>query len=489
MKPIKQICIIAGEASGDLHGASLVKALKESGGPLVFFGLGGPRLREAGVEMVYPPPLNVVGFTEVVAKIAHLFRAFQKVKQTLVDRSADLLVLIDYPELNLRLARFAHRRNIPVLFYISPQVWAWRAGRVKTIARVVDRMAVILPFEEEFYRARGMAVEFVGHPLGDVLEETLSLKEDPELPGVEPGSTVIGLLPGSRPTEVNQILPVLLDTAWDLKQRYAGPLVFWLPIAPSLDPLVIREKAAPYQQRGLSLQLISGVSPAALKRCDLALVASGTATLEAAILGVPMIIVYKVSAVNYWIAKRLIKVPYIGLVNWIAGEKIVSEYVQDQAHPRALSEEALKLLNDPVLREELRTKDGPGQTKIGRSGGLSPGSPYGPGDAGRMMTERLLSLVKPYWFRLALAMVCMAVVAGVTALMAYLVKPVLDDIFFQKNTATLSLLPPFIILLYIVKGGFGYGQSYLMSYVGQRIVANLREQPVRPPSAVVPLLL
>ena len=206
MKPIKKICIIAGEASGDLHGASLVKALKESGRDLVFFGLGGPRLREAGVEMVYPPPLNVVGFTEVVVKIVHIFRAFQKVKQALVDRSPDLLVLIDYPELNLRLARFAHRRNIPVLFYISPQVWAWRAGRVKTIARVVDRMAVILPFEEEFYRARGMAVEFVGHPLGDALEETLSLEEDPDLPGVGPESTVIGLVAG-KPSDGGQSNP------------------------------------------------------------------------------------------------------------------------------------------------------------------------------------------------------------------------------------------------------------------------------------------
>ncbi len=368
MKPIKQICIIAGEASGDLHGASLVKALKESGRSLVFFGLGGPRLREAGVEMVYPPPLNVVGFTEVVAKIAHIFRAFQRVKQTLVDRSADLLVLIDYPELNLRLARFAHQRNIPVLFYISPQVWAWRAGRVKTIARVVDRMAVILPFEEEFYRARGLAVEFVGHPLWDVLEEALSREEDPGLSGAEPESTIIGLLPGSRPTEVNQILPVLLDTAWILKQRFSGPLVFWLPIAPSLDPSAIREKVAPYQERGLSLRLVSGGSPAALKRCDLALVASGTATLEAAILGVPMIIVYKVSAVNYWIAKRLIKVPYIGLVNWIAGEKIISEYVQDQALPQALAAEALTLLNDPVQREELRTKMARVRQKLGGPG-------------------------------------------------------------------------------------------------------------------------
>jgi lipid-A-disaccharide synthase len=371
VKAIKQIGIVAGEASGDLHGASLVRALKESGKPLAFFGLGGPRLREAGVEMVYPPPLNVVGFTEVVAKIAQIFRAFQKVKQTLVDRSADLLVLIDYPELNLRLARFAHRRNIPVLFYISPQVWAWRAGRVKTIARVVDRMAVILPFEEAFYRDRGMAVEFVGHPLVDILEETHSLKEDPELDDAGPESTVIGLLPGSRPTEVNQILPVLLDTAWSLKQRFSGPLVFWLPIAPSLDPLVIREKAAPYQARGLSLRLISGISPTALKRCDLALVASGTATLEAAILGVPMIIVYKVSAINYWIAKRLIQVPYIGLVNWIAGEKIISEYVQEQAHPEALTEEAWRLLNDPVRREELRAKMALVRQKLGGPGASS----------------------------------------------------------------------------------------------------------------------
>jgi lipid-A-disaccharide synthase len=247
-------------------------------------------------------------------------------------------------------------------------VWAWRAGRVKTIARVVDRMAVILPFEEEFYRARGMTVEFVGHPLEDVLEETLSLKEDPELPGAGPESTVIGLLPGSRPTEVKQILPVLLDTAWALRQRFSGPLVFWLLIAPSLDPGVIRGKAAPYQAQGLALQLISGVSPAALKRCDLALVASGTATLEAAILGVPMIIVYKVSPVNYLIAKRLIHVPYIGLVNWIAGEKIISEYVQDQAHPQALTEAAYQLLNDPVQREDLRTKMALVRQKLGGPG-------------------------------------------------------------------------------------------------------------------------
>jgi lipid-A-disaccharide synthase len=149
---------------------------------------------------------------------------------------------------------------------------------------------------------------------------------------------------------------------------FPGPLAFWLPIAPSLDPLVIRKKAVPYQERGLSLRLISGVSPAILKRCDLALVASGTATLEAAILGVPMIIVYKVSAVNYWIAKRLIQVPYIGLVNWIAGEKIISEFVQDQAHPKALTDEALKLLNDRVQREELQTQMARVRQKLGGPG-------------------------------------------------------------------------------------------------------------------------
>ena len=368
MKPIKKICIIAGEASGDLHGAALVKALKESGEPLVFFGLGGPRLREAGVEMVYPPPLNVVGFTEALVKIAHIFRAYQQVKQSLVKRSADLLVLIDYPELNLRLARFAHRRQIPVLFYISPQVWAWRAGRVKTIARVVDRMAVILPFEEEFYRAQGVTVEFVGHPLEDVLEETLRQQGALGLPEPGPGETVIGLLPGSRPTEVQHILPVLLATAQALRQRFPGPLAFRLPIAPSLDPSLIREMAAPYQEQGLPLELLSGASPAFLKRCDLALVTSGTATLEAAILGVPMIIVYKVSPVNYWIAKRLIRVPYIGLVNWIAGEKIISEFIQDQVRPEALTEAALNLLTDPDRRKELRTKMAMVRQKLGGPG-------------------------------------------------------------------------------------------------------------------------
>jgi lipid-A-disaccharide synthase len=368
VKPIKKICIIAGEASGDLHGAALVTALKESGEPLVFFGLGGPRLREAGVEMVYPPPLNVVGFTEALAKIAHIFRAYQQVKQSLVKRSADLLVLIDYPELNLRLARFAHRRQVPVLYYISPQVWAWRAGRVKTIARVVDRMAVILPFEEEFYRTQGVAVEFVGHPLEDVLEAAFRQEEAPGSPGPGPGETVVGLLPGSRPTEVRQILPVLLATAWSLRQRFPEPLTFRLPLAPSLDPSLIRGMAAPYQEQGLALELGSGVSPAFLKRCDLALVTSGTATLEAAILGVPMIIVYKVSLVNYWIAKRLIQVPYIGLVNWIAGEKIISEFIQDQVRPEALTAAALNLLNDPARREELRTKMALVRQKLGGPG-------------------------------------------------------------------------------------------------------------------------
>jgi lipid-A-disaccharide synthase len=318
--------------------------------------------------MVYPPPLNVVGFTEVLAKIAQLFRAYQKVKQTLVERAADLLVLIDYPDLNLRLARFARRRNIPVLFYISPQVWAWRAGRVKTIARVVDRMAVILPFEEEFYRRRGVRVEFVGHPLLDILEEGLPQEDAPGLPEAVPGNPLIGLLPGSRPTEVKQILPVLLATAWALQQRSARPLVFRLPIASSLDPVIIRELAAPYQARGLALQLISGGAPGALKSCELALVASGTATLETAILGVPMIIVYKVSPLNYWIAKRLIQVPYIGLVNWVAGEKIVPEYVQDQALPETLTEAAWTLLNDPVQREELRRKMTLVKEKLGGPG-------------------------------------------------------------------------------------------------------------------------
>lgn len=306
--------------------------------------------------MVYPPPLNVVGFTEVVFKISHLFRAYQKVKEALRSRKPDLIILIDYPDMNLRLARAAHKEKIPVLYYISPQVWAWRSSRVKDIARYVNRLAVILPFEVDFYKSYGVEVEFVGHPLLDRIKNELPAEEAsfPDHPGDQ---TIIGLLPGSRPAEVKTILPILLETASQLTRQYGQRVRFVLPVANTLDSEPIREKIRPYQENGVAVELASEDSHKTLAQCHQAIVASGTVTLEAALLGIPILIVYKVSPVNYWIARHLIDVPYVGLVNWVAGKKIIPEYIQTEAVPTAIMEGSKRYLEDPehvrTIRQEL----------------------------------------------------------------------------------------------------------------------------------------
>jgi lipid-A-disaccharide synthase len=327
--------------------------------PVRFLGLGGPLLSALEVEMVCPPPLNVVGFTEVFFKLSHLFQAYRKVKKVLEDDKPDLLILIDYPDMNLRLARVAHDAGVPVLFYISPQVWAWRAGRVKTIARFVDRLAVILPFEVAFYQSYGVTVEFVGHPLLDRLDSghLPDATDLSRLPAESPsGERVIGLLPGSRPAEIQTILPVLMETAFLLSRRYGDKVRFILPVANTLDAGMIRDKIRPYQDRGVAVILSTGNSFEALSQCHQAVVASGTVTLEAAILGLPIQIVYKVSPVNYWIARLLIDIPYVGLVNWVAGEKIVPEYVQAEARPEAIMEGAAQYIENPALRLRVREK-------------------------------------------------------------------------------------------------------------------------------------
>jgi lipid-A-disaccharide synthase len=308
-----------------------------------------------GLEMVYPPPLNVMGFSEVVFRISHLFKAYQKVKDAWRNHKPDLIILIDYPDMNLRLAKAAHKAKIPVLYYISPQVWAWRSGRVKSIARYVDRLAVILPFEVAFYKTFGVQVEFVGHPLLDRIKNETRERETstPDYP-MEP--ILIGLLPGSRPAEIKAILPTLLETAALLTRQYGQRIRFILPVAGTLDFKSIQEKIRPYQDQGVSLELTSGDSQKTLGRCHQAIVASGTVTLEAAILGVPILIVYKVSPVNYWILRHLIDVPYVGLVNWVAGEKIIPEYIQEGAVPQVIMEGAVRYLEDPGYYRNSRNR-------------------------------------------------------------------------------------------------------------------------------------
>lgn len=340
-----------------MHGSNLVKAMKRSDPGIVFWGIGAKRMEQAGVKILVPSSeMAVVGVTEALVRLRTIALARRKLKSILKNRAPDLLILIDYPEFNLNLAKAARRFRVPVLYYISPQVWAWRRGRVRKIARRVDRMAVILPFEEAFYRDRGMEVDYVGHPLMDVVECGMRNAEY-EIKYVASGATeigrpVIGLLPGSRKEEIQNLLPVMVKSVEILGRRYRD-IKCLLPLAETIDPEFVQSFL---HNSVVEIKVIQGNIYEVLRRCHAALVASGTATLETAIIGVPMVIVYKVSPISYWVGRRVAKVPYIGLVNLVAGEKVVPELIQDEVSPERLAAEALNILEDDEVRKNMIKK-------------------------------------------------------------------------------------------------------------------------------------
>ncbi len=339
----KSIMIIAGEASGDIHGSMLVKAMKKKNNGLVFFGIGGNMLKEAGVEIIRDAStLAVVGITEVVSKIFSLIKGIVDAKKALKALHPDLMILIDFPDFNLKIAAAAKKLDIPVLYYISPQVWAWRQGRVKKLKNLVTHLAVILPFEKDFFKKYGIPATYVGHPLldGDPLVPDNANKTD---------NKRIGLLPGSRDREVARHLPVMLKAASLINKKQD------IEINISLSPTVKRQHVENIMRKQgfLDYNIISEGTGRILKNCSLVIAASGTVTLEAAIAGVPMVIIYKVSPVSYLLGKALIKVSYICLVNLISGREIVPELIQKRATPENIAHEALKMLNNP---EELKAK-------------------------------------------------------------------------------------------------------------------------------------
>jgi lipid-A-disaccharide synthase len=347
------VLIVAGEASADLHGSHLVTALKRFDPGLTFWGIGGPRLQEAGVRILFDSSdMAVVGLTEVVSRLTTITRAYLTLKSILRKDRPVLLILMDYPDFNLRLARAAKRFQVPVLYYISPQVWAWRKGRVETIRCCVDRMAVILPFEKDFYRERGLPVEHVGHPLLEEIPTDLDRKKVRTELGLHQASPVLALLPGSRKEEVNNLLPTMLEAAQKLRAKHAD-LKCLLPCASTIPAELLEGilKKSP-----LDVQVLHGDVYRVLKACDLALVASGTATLEAAILETPMVIVYRVSFFSYWIGRMVISVPFIGLVNLVAGEEVVPELIQDDVTPERLAQEAMDLLDHDDRRRNMVKK-------------------------------------------------------------------------------------------------------------------------------------
>jgi len=347
MNKKKRVMIIAGEASGDMHGAHLVEAMLDMHPNLDFFGIGGHRLKEVGVEiLVDNARLAVVGVSEALAKLKVLFHALRRAKAELRRRRPDLLIVIDFPDFNLHVAATAKKMGIPVLYYISPQIWAWRTGRIKKIKKVVDHMVVIFPFESDFYGKWNVPVTFVGHPLLDA--GTAVKPTDSKI--VTPERIVVGLLPGSRNEEVARLLPTMMDAAEIVSREFPNTL-FPIPVASSVDRRLVESVV----KKGRAEFVIVTDGPQdVFEQATLLITASGTVTLEAALAGTPMIIVYKVSAMSYWLGKRLIRVKHIGLANLVAGKEIVPELIQDEASAERIALLASSLLKDGYALSEMR---------------------------------------------------------------------------------------------------------------------------------------
>jgi len=352
MEPLSEqkcVMIIAGEASGDLHGSRLVTAMRKRDNALFFCGIGGQALKAAGVKiLVDASKLSVVGITEAFSKIPSLLKGMAVAKKTLKRLHPDLLILIDFPDFNLNVAAFAKKLEIPVLFYISPQIWAWRSGRVKKIGKLVDHVAVILPFEENFYRKHEIPVTFVGHPL---LDTNLDYRKEVfEKPGND--IPVIGLLPGSRDREIARHLPIMLGAAQILLKRIKN-VKFIVSLAPDVKRKTVEEIVNKHKGDA-DLEIVSAHVRKIFERSKVVVAASGTVTLESAIYGTPMVIIYKVSPISYWFGRAMIQVKHIGLVNLISGKKIVPELLQDQASPARIADTVFDMLSDAPGLEKLR---------------------------------------------------------------------------------------------------------------------------------------
>ena len=328
----RRILLVAGEASGDLYGSLLVRSLRALDSSIGFAGIGGPRMREVDVDLFADSrELAVVGLTEVISHWGPIRAAFHRAVEELRDRPPDLLLLIDYPDFNLRLAEKARACGVPVVYFISPQVWAWRKSRVHAIARCVTKMLVILPFEEEIYRQAGVPVQFVGHPLLDILPPPMEKSLARRTLGLDPDRRILGLLPGSRRRELKVHLPIMLESARLLREK-VGDFQCLIPMASTLQASDFR----PHLERLSGLPepiLVQGKPFEALGAMDTAVVKSGTATLEAALMGVPMVVVYRTSPLTYALASLLADVPHVGLVNIVANERLVPEQVQGDFTP------------------------------------------------------------------------------------------------------------------------------------------------------------
>jgi lipid-A-disaccharide synthase len=373
-----RILMVAGEPSGDRHGADLARAIAQFLPRVALWGMGGQHMARAGVRLhVDMAGVSVVGIVEVLAHVAAILRARRTLLRE-VDRDPPLLgILIDFPDFNLRLARSLKKRGIPIFYYISPQVWAWRGGRVRLMSRLLDRVGVILPFEEGLLRQAGIAAEYVGHPL----REQLGVEESPEQArvalGLAPYCPVLGLLPGSRPGEVENLLPVMLEGT-----RLARTKIPEIQPVVALSAMVPRNRVdVTVRPFGSAALVVEAQAHRVLRASRMAIVASGTATLEAALLGTPMVVVYRASWISYLLGRLLVKVKHVALANILAGQRIVPELLQGNLTPPALRDHIERLWHDEEARDRMR--DGL------RAVGESLGSKRASRNAARIVWEML----------------------------------------------------------------------------------------------------
>jgi lipid-A-disaccharide synthase len=336
----KSIFIVSGEESGDLHGAALMRSLKKMIPGLYFSGMGGTRMKDEGLFGLDSREVSVVGIVEVLGKLLKILKSMRALKGDLRGDHFDAVVLIDFPDFNLRLAKEAKRLNIPVIYYISPQVWAWRKGRLGKIARVVDKMLVVFPFEVSLYRQAGVDVEYVGHPLADTVRCDLTRDEARAAMSISQNETAIALLPGSRTGEVKRLLGPMVNAAGLITRNLKGAR-FLLPAAGSIGDGLLQKYL---KHSGARVDVVRGGMYTALRASDAAIVASGTATLETALIGTPQVIVYRMSPISYAIAKSLVKLPHAGLPNIVAEREVVPELIQDEATPQKMADEVLSML-------------------------------------------------------------------------------------------------------------------------------------------------
>lgn len=362
-----KILISAGEASGDIHAAAVTAALKKIDSAIEVFGMGGDALRAAGGEVLFDiKDHGVMGFVEVIKKLPDLFKLRSNFARVMDERKPDCLVVVDYPGFNMKLAKVAHDKGIPVVSYIAPSAWAWNKGRAKNVAKIVDKVACIFPFEYDVYEEAGAPVEFVGHPLLDIVHPTMERAEAEAWAGKEAGHPLVLLMPGSRLMEIEKMLPTLLEGAKLLKKQLPE-VQFAMPRAGTIPLELLQSKI---KASGLEIKITEGHNYDLFSVADLALATSGTVTLEAALCGLPSVIVYRTSALNAFIARRVINIPNIGLPNIVAGRQILPELLQEDFTPANVANTAVELLA-PERRPQLEANLAYMKARLGEPGAVN----------------------------------------------------------------------------------------------------------------------